>query len=94
MTHDDDTIDWNAVPPAQMFHMAMQEVADTYKTLRDDIVGLDKKLTGKIDALDKKISGVASELHTLRIEVHQNQSAFIANQMTLEGRVTALEMAA
>lgn len=87
MADDDDTIDWNTVPPAKMFHIVMQEIADTHKELRGDIANLDKKLTTRIDS-------IASQLHTLRLEVHQNQTTFISNQTALENRMKVLEMAA
>lgn len=76
----------------------MQEIADVRLELKGDIAGLKMELKGDIANLDKKLSGridsVASQLHTLRLEVHQNQSTFIHNHDALEKRVEVLEMAA
>lgn len=98
MQDDDDIIDWNTVPPAKMFHIVLQELVDTRAELKGDIADLRRELKEDIANLDKKLSGridsVASELHTLRIEVHQNQSTFISNQTALDKRVKILEMAA
>lgn len=70
-----------------LLRILMQEIVDTRKELKEDIANLDTKLSHRIDA-------VASDLHTLRREVHQNQSTFIANHTALESRVKVLEMAA
>ncbi len=102
MTSDDDTIDWNTVPPAKMFHLVMQELVDVRNELRQefrdgmanmkaelkaDIANVDGKLSKRIDAL-------SSDFHTLRLEVHQNQITFMKNHESLDNRVTVLEMAA
>lgn len=94
---DDDTIDWNAVPPAKMFHIVLQELVDTRAELKGDIADLRTELKGDMADLRTELKGdiaqVKSELHTLRIEVHQNQSTFISNQTALDKRVKILEMA-
>lgn len=102
MTHDDNESGELLVLSSQeMFRMIMQEIADTNHELsgkidglKEDITSLDRKLGKRIDGLDEKVNKVASELHTLRLEVHQNQSTFIANQAAMEKRVKVLEMAA
>jgi 5-enolpyruvylshikimate-3-phosphate synthase len=88
MTQDeDDTGELPDLSNREILRVVMQEIADTNKELRGDIANLDTKLSDRIDA-------VASELHTLRLEVHQNQSTFIVNQAALTKRVKALEVPA
>lgn len=83
MIHDDDE---NGELPdlsnRELLRVVMQEIADT-----------NKELSGKIGAVASDLKDVKSELHTLRIEVHQNHSTFIANQTALDKRVKTLEMA-
>ncbi len=96
--HDNNNDELPDLSNREILRVVMQEIADTHKELRGDIAELRTELKGDIANLDKKLSGridsVASEVHTLRIEVHQNQSSFIANQMDMEKRVKVLEMAA
>lgn len=98
MHDDDDTDELPDLTNRELLRVVMQEIADTHLELRGDIADLRMELKGDIANLDKKLSGridsVASEFHTLRLEVHQNQSTFISNQMALEKRVKAVEMAA
>lgn len=102
MTQDDDESGELPVLSSQeMFRMIMQEIADTNHELsakidglKENITGLDRKLGKRIDGLDEKANKVASELHTLRLEVHQNHSTFIINQQDHDKRITKLEMAA
>lgn len=90
MTHDDDTIDWNTVPPAKMFHIVMQEIVDMRNELKQQFK---KHISDLKNELGSRIDSVASELHTLRLEVHQNHSTFIINQQDHGKRITKLEMA-
>jgi hypothetical protein len=88
MIHDDD--EFGELPELsnrEMLRMIMQEIADTNKELSGKIDGVERNLGKRIDAL-------ASDVHTLRGEVHRNHSTFIANQTALEKRVKVLEMAA
>lgn len=82
----------------QILSILMQEIADVRLELKSDIAGLRTELKGDIFGLRTELKGdiakVQSELHTLRIEVHQNQSTFIKNHDALEKRVTTVEMAA
>lgn len=84
MAHDDDTIDWNTVPPAKMFHIVMQELVDTRNELKQEF-------KSEMNRLEKKIDAVGSDLSTLRLEVHQNHTSFIANNTDLNKRVKKLE---
>lgn len=99
--HDDGTDELTDLTNRELLRVLMQEIVDTRNELKQefkqDIADVDKKLIGiggRVDVLEKKIDKVTSELHTLRIEVHHNQSTFIANQTALEKRVKVLEMAA
>ncbi len=98
MTYDDDTIDWNTVPPAKMFHMVMLEIVDSRNELIERMDSrmdsLKAELKGEIAEVKQEVKKVQSELHTLRLEVHQNHATFIANQTDVEKRVRVLEMAA
>ncbi len=102
MTSDDDTIDWNTVPPAKMFHIVLQELVDVRNELRqefsDGMTNMNAELKADIAKVDgklsKKIDALSSDFHTLRLEVHQNQTTFIKNHESFENRVTVLEMAA
>jgi hypothetical protein len=98
MPHDDDSIDWNSVPPAKMFHLVMQELVDVRNELRqefkDGMASMKTELKADIAKLDGRVGRLESEVHTLRLEVHQNQTTFMANHASLDRRVTALEMAA
>lgn len=53
---------------------------------KEDIAGMEQRLTSKIDA-------VTSDLKGLRFQVHQNHAPFIENQMDMEKRLTVLETA-
>lgn len=102
MTYDDDTIDWSTVPPAKMFHLVMQELVDVRNELKQEfkegIATLDQKLTGRIDRLTQEMvemkKELKSDIHVLRLEVHQNQIAFMTNHNSLEKRVKVLEVVA
>lgn len=98
MHDDDDTDELPDLTNRELLRVVMQEIADTHLELRGDIADLRTELKGDIADLRTELKGdiaqVKSELHTLRLEVHQNQSTFISNQMALEKRVKAVEMAA
>ncbi len=70
-----------------LLRILMQEIVDTRNELieRMDLMKMELK---------KDVVKVGSDLHTLRLEVHQNQSTFIGNHTALERRVKVLEMAA
>lgn len=70
-----------------LLRILMQEIVDTRNEL------IERMNLMKME-LKKDVVKVGSDLHTLRLEVHQNQSTFIANHTALERRVKVLEMAA
>lgn len=95
---DDDTTGLPDLSNRDILRIMMQEIADVYADLKKDMVDIDGGLTQKIDniASDMQVmkKELKSDIHTLRLEVHQNQTSFMANHTALEKRVTTLEMAA
>ncbi|MBI5794469.1 hypothetical protein HZA87_05340 [Candidatus Uhrbacteria bacterium] len=69
-----------------MLNILMQEIADVRHELKEEMAEMRKELKGDI-------ASVASELHTLRLEVHTNQTTFMRNHADLEKRVVMLETA-
>jgi len=55
MHDDDDTIDWNTVPPAKVFHFLMQGLVDTYNVLKGDMTDMKMEMKRDIAALGKKL---------------------------------------
>lgn len=98
MTYDDDTDELPDLTNREILAVVMQEFADMRNELKQefkqDLSELKTELKEDIAKLSGRVDKVASELHTLRIEVHQNHSTFIANQRAMEKRVKTLEMAA
>jgi|GEM_PF-1349182 len=95
MTQNDDAFgDLPDLSNRALLRVLMQEIADTRNELKQEFKQEFRRLDGRIDKVEKKIDVVASELHTLHIEVHQNQTACMANHAAPEKHITVLEMAA
>ena len=89
--NDDDGLEY--LSNKKMLDILLQEIADVRYELKNDIRNLDLKLSKRMDGLDGKIDVLSSEIATLKIEVHQNQTTFIHNHQELEKRVSVLEAA-
>ncbi len=79
----------------KMLVVILQTLADMRYELKKDIANLDRKLSSSLDGvastLCARIEALASDLHSFRIEMHQNQLMFMNVHDQLERRVTVLE---
>lgn len=91
MTHvDDESGELPELSNRELLRVLMQEIADTNHELSEKIDGLDKSMRKEMVDMKKELK---SDIHTLRLEVHQNHTSFIANHDALEKRVIVLELA-
>jgi uncharacterized protein YaaN involved in tellurite resistance len=94
MVTDDDTTGLPDVSVREALRITMQEIADVYADLKKDNQQLNQKIDRVASDMQSMKKELQSDIHTLRLEVHQNQTAFMTNHTSLEKRVTTLEMAA
>jgi hypothetical protein len=92
MTQTDDEFgDLPELTNRELLRILMGEIVDTRNELKQEFKDELTRVDCRIDALAVNLLTLASEVHTLRLEVHQNQSAFIGNNAALDKRVTTLE---
>jgi len=92
MAHEEED-DIGDISNRKMLKILMQEIADVRRELKEDISGLGKRIDSVDQKLTKRIDTLSSDVQTLRLEVHQNQTAFMKNHDKLERRVAVLEAA-
>lgn len=82
----------------QMLQILLKEIPVIHRELSGDIRALDHKLSARMNGIEGRLGKVkgqmndlSSDMKILRLEVHQNQLAFMTNHHELQKRVTVLE---
>lgn len=76
------------------FGLLMQEISDSYRTLRGDIRALGTRMDRmelRIDKMDLRIDTVDRKLDNLNLKVDRNHIAFMTNLRDVDERVAVLE---
>ena len=74
-----------------MLKMLVDEIPVMYKDLRNQIEESEQRITLEMRVMKLHISEVKSDVKGLHLQLHQNHTTFIANQMDQEQRIAVLE---
>ena len=76
-----------------MLKMLVKEIPVMYKDLRSQIEESEQRITLEMRVMKLHISEVKSDVKGLHLQLHQNHTSFITNQMDQEKRIAVLEKA-